>query len=514
MEIISFENYSFQYALGAAPAIQNIDLSVSEGEILVICGKSGSGKSTLLRCIKKDIRPAGADSGKLKTILRSHEIAIVFQDPDTQLVNQTVMDDLIFHMENLGYDNASMKKNMAETVGFFGLEPILHRNVNELSGGQKQLVALCAALMLRPKVLLLDEPVSQLDPIAAREFWDTVLHVNKELGVSLIITEHRMDQIIAFAERIAIMREGSISYLGEPKEIFTRIYTDNNRESLPFIPDIPLLCLSIGLAPYSTPNEFQKNATADNVRPLPKKDSIQRSDKPILRMKNIFFSYEHRGTEHFILRNLFLDLYKGEKLCLLGGNGAGKSTLLKLLCKIIRPLSGSVSIGKNRVAYMPQEIRSFFRFETVRAELRHSAGGEIDSRLPELFGIGNLLERHPLDLSGGEAQKLVLACILMTKPDIILLDEPTRGLDPYAKQEIGEILRLLPAAIVMATHDMSFAAGFAERCAMLFDGSISFSAPPQDFFSFNRYYTTPVNRGVRHICPHAITYEEALSLWK
>ena len=513
LHLISLQEYSFRYANQAEgqTAINGINLKINDGEIVVLCGQSGSGKSTLLRCMKKEITPAGESFGNIEISLKPWEVAIVFQDPNTQLVNQTVQEDLVFHMENLGYSKQTMHKRLAETVSFFGLEGILNKPITELSGGQKQMVALCAALMTRPKLLLLDEPVSQLDPIAARELWDVVARIHDETGIAIVVAEHKLDDVAALAHRIVFMRNGSIKHSGKTDEAFRAMHKDDDVSG--FIPDIARFGLAIGVNQICfTPGQARREIAAKDIKTEDTEIDNNTAKLPTqISIKNIFYTYNK--SDDFVLKNLSLNIYKGDKLCLFGGNGAGKSTLLRAVGGAFKPQSGRIKKHGGKVCFIPQNIRSFFRFDTVEKELEFSAGSEINSYWVKFFGIEKLLNNHPLDLSGGEAQKVALACVLSTGAGIILMDEPTKGMDAYAKAKLAEALKSLNVTIVIATHDMIFAAYFANRCAMLFNGQVSFEANPSEFFSQNHYYTTPINLALRHISPSVITFEEARKLW-
>ena len=511
MNLITMAGFSFCYAQSSGAALKNISLDIRAGEIFVICGRSGSGKSTLLRCLKKEITPAGRSTGQFVSELSSQDVAVVFQNPETQLVCGTVMEDLAFTMENLGVDRENMRHGMAETVGFFGLEDLLHRAPNELSGGQKQLAVLCAALMTSPKLLLLDEPVSQLDPIAAKGFLDTLARINAELGVTIVMTGHRLDDCVALADRLAVMDGGTVAAMGETRPVLRRMASDTRLMS--FVPEIPrasLLADPEGEA-CLTAKELRNRLSPAGFASAAHRESEPCTGEKLLSLKNIFFAYgESTGC---ILRNLSLALGRGERVCLIGGNGSGKTTLLRLIGGIIKPLSGAYRAGKLRIAYMPQEIQSYFRFESVREEIDFDAGGQTaDETLLAELGLSGLLQRHPFDLSGGEAGKLVLYCILQKKPDLILMDEPTKGLDPYAKQWLARLIKEAQTTVVCATHDLEFAARFAMRCLMLFDGSIAISSPPRAFLSRNQYYTTALGRAMRPVCPDAILFEDVMPL--
>lgn len=507
MELISFKNYNFCYALGNKLALSNVNFSVTEGDFVVIFGSSGSGKSTLLRCIKEDVIPVGEASGTLETNLESHSIAMVFQDPNTQLVCHSVLEDLVFYMENLGYKQEEMKKRLAETVHYFGLESLLSKNPNELSGGQKQLLVLCAALMTRPKLLLLDEPVSQLDPIAVREFFSILSRVNEDFKVTIVMSEHRLDEAITVADKLMYMKNGEIIKYNQTKQVLKSMIVEEN--GLLFVPSIPRVSYALGQEDVCiSPKELKESNKEHTIQATTKENPIIiGSNKALISLNKLFFAYD-KGLE-FIIKDLSLTLHQQERLCLLGGNGSGKSTLLKIIATILKPSFGRYKKGKIKIGYMPQDLKLFFRFLTVREEAMFG-NKEIDYKRLRLLGLEDCLDRHPFDLSGGEASKLALYCILSQKPDILLLDEPTKGLDPYGKEILSKLLIESKVTVICATHDLEFAVKFSTRCSMLFDGSIAFSDAPKDFFRSNQYYTTPMHLATRHFNPNLFTVEDVI----
>jgi energy-coupling factor transport system ATP-binding protein len=463
----------------------------------------------LLRQMKPSVAPAGERSGAVHVNLAPGDISIVGQNPDSQLVLSSVAEDLVFEMENLGYERGHMRKRLAETVGFFGLEALLGRNPLELSGGQKQIVALCAALMTDPRLLLLDEPVSQLDPIAAQNFLDTLARVHAELDITVVMTEHRLDRVLPYANRLAVLAEGRVAARGDLPEALRLLSREEDGLS-GFIPAVPRFQLyweeKTGAAAQPlclTPGDMRRRTAAAALPPGPagaETEGPGDREPPLLRARDVFFAYA--GGAEYILRNLNFEARPRERVCLMGGNGAGKSTLLKLLAGGLKPLAGTVQTARSlRVAYLPQDIRAYFRFATVAEELRFSAGGDAAAaeKAGAGFGLTPLLERHPFDLSGGEMQKTALCCLLLSEADLILLDEPTKSLDPFARDYLAALLAQRETAVIAATHDLDFAADFATRCAMLFDGSIAYTLPPKAFFTGNRYYTTPLNLALRHL---------------
>lgn len=518
--LLALRDFGFTYAMGEAPALRHISLEIWEGDFIVLCGASGSGKSTLLELLKPDIAPCGTLRGELETALAPRETAIVFQNPEAQLLTTSVLNDLALPMENRGLPPQLMRRRMAETVSFFGLEDLLHRAPERLSGGEKQLVSLCAALMEQPKLLLLDEPAAQLDPIAARAFFDMLRRVHEELGVTVVLAEHRLDEAAALANRLALLEEGAIRYTGAPEEVFQSIWRGRDEAFLPFLPQAPRCSLAIDetARPALTPPQLR-----ERCRPLihagsnteePEEGSLP-AGKPVVEFRDVCFSYEQGEP---VLQNLRFALHEKEVLCLLGGNGSGKSTLLKLAAGLLTPRAGRVKRGKGmRIGYLPQSLEACFLADTLATVLQESRekGGctcAEQQRLVKAFGLTELLERHPYDLSGGERQRAAFAALLLRRPEALLLDEPTKGLDPAAKQFFGAVLRGISMPVLLATHDIPFAAAFADRCAMLFDGSLADAAPPRAFFRGSRYYTTAIGQALSPLGSDAILYEDVLTL--
>lgn len=518
--LIALRDYGFTYAMGTEPALRHISLEIQEGDFVVLCGASGSGKSTLLEVLKPDLAPCGTSVGKIEASLSPQETAIVFQNPEAQLLTTSVLGDLALPMENRGLPPQVMRRRMAETVSFFGLEPLLHRGPELLSGGEKQLVALCAALMMQPELLLLDEPAAQLDPIASRAFFDMLRRVHEELGITIVLAEHRLDEAAALGNRLVLLQSGEIQYTGVPEEVFRSVWSRGDEAFLPFVPQVPLCALSLdeakplALTPPQLRERFRPLLQAGRIIPGPGQAPLP-SGKPVLAFRDVCFSYE-KGEP--VLQNLRMELYENEMLCLLGGNGSGKSTLLKLAAGLLSPRAGRVKRTKNlRIGYLPQSLQSCFLADTLEEALQDSRerGGrtlEEQERLEEAFGLTELLGRHPYDLSGGEQQRAAFASLLLRRPDVLLLDEPTKGLDPAAKAFLGEVLHRLSMPVLLATHDIPFAAAFADRCAMLFDGAVADAACPRSFFQGSRYYTTAIGQALSPLGSDAILYEDVLSL--
>lgn len=400
---------------------------------------------------------------------------------------------------------------MAEMVGFFGIEEILHTDPTQLSGGQKQLVVLCAAMMTRPKLLLLDEPISQLDPIHAQQVLDILVRLNSDLGVTIVMVEHRLDECISRADKLVCMDHGEIIYSGAVKTCLKKML-ENNYLQL-FVPDIPRLSsiLTQGEKQCLDYKEWKQEIGQYNASVLPLKNICHTQGDKILTADNLFFAYQ--DSQDYVIRNLSMTINQGSMICLFGGNGSGKTTFLKLLAGIYRPLHGRIKHHKLKICYFPQDVYSYFRFEHVREEFAFDCPCAFEEHpLYDAWKIQELLDCNPMDLSGGEATKVVLYCMIAKNPDLILLDEPTRGLDPYAKQQFITQLSQAHQTVICATHDLVFAAEFATDCVLMFDGSIAASEPPETFFVCNDYYTTPVSRCIRNTCKTALTYQDVMTL--
>lgn len=550
MALLQINNFNFTYAGDTEKVLSGINLTVGQGEFIVLCGPSGSGKTTLLRSIKREISPAGIRSGDilykgtalsgLKADISAREIGMVFQEPDSQIVMDTVIHELAFSLENFGYRPDFINKKLSEMVTFFGLTEYLHKPVQELSGGQKQIMNICSVMLTEPKLLLLDEPASQLDPVAARELISMIHQINREFSVTVIISEHRLEELFSIADRVVFMDGGIIKYCNSPAGIAKEIMEDEDSCAAKFIPPIIRLFFSLSKEedkgsgcsiPMSVREgkHFMQNIGCSFKEP-PKMDIKRNRADEIISCRDISFRYEKEKP--MVLDKLTLKIMEGEFVAILGGNGSGKSTLLLAMAGLIVPQQGSICIRKKKITFMKQTERNaiigyvaqnpllHFTFDTVNEELEFALRNSVKTgskakmeELIELFGLKDLMDRHPYDLSGGQQQNLAVACALIPEPEVLLIDEPTKGLDSISKDKLAGLLKSLKCkgtAIVMATHDIEFAAYHAEKCAMLFGGSISDYAEPSRFFSGNYFYTTSVNRAVRDYLPYAITYEDVI----
>ncbi len=638
MAHFEIKDLTFYYPGGNRPALNDINLEIERGSYVTVCGRSGSGKTTLLRHLKSVLAPHGKKTGDIlfggrpleEAGLReqSSMIGYVMQDPDDQVVTDKVWHELAFGLESLGIDQKTMRLRVAEMASYFGIQGWFHKDVAELSGGQKQLLNLASIMAMQPEVLILDEPTSQLDPIAASDFLNTVRKINLELGTTVIITEHRLEDILHASDMVVVMESGRIAACGGPRTVGQQLY-ESGSEMFAAMPapmqiyfgvrsdsardgDVPssgrssggsadactgqaaseLHALSGGSADVdgsecpltvregrtwlsrefegreikfrslaeaagsqgadgqtaAAQRRWSGQITADSTGQVPA-DAIQvgcesvlplehESSKPALEIKEAWFRYEKNAPD--VLRGLSIEVPRNELFAIVGGNGTGKSTALRTICGICRPYRGKVLIDGKRfekyrsgelfhgkLAMLPQDPKSLFVRKTVREELEEMLPGTpsaADARsvkdsaiagIVQLCDIEDLMDSHPYDLSGGEQQRTALAKVLLTGPEILLLDEPTKGMDCFFKIKFAEILADLKkrgVTTVMVSHDVEFCARYADTVSMMFDGSIITTNTPDRFFSQNSFYTTAANRMSRHIFDDAITDEDVIRL--
>ena len=589
MNLVEVKDFSFSYPECSHKVLEHVNLKIKEGTLNVVCGRSGCGKSTLLRQLKTVLAPAGNTSGQilyrgvsLKDTdhrTQSQEIGFVMQNPDNQIVTDKVWHELAFGLESLGCDNATIRLRVAEMASYFGIQQWFYKNVAELSGGQKQLLTLAAVMAMHPSLLILDEPTSQLDPIAASDFLETVKKINRDIGTTVLLTEHRLQDIIPYADRIFVMDEGGVFMDGTPREIGTALGRQKHGMflSMPVPMQIygetrsRLTCpLTVsqgrqwiqeyieekGITKEQIQQANQRLAGSthaqDNKLPgetagsegkgiLAGLKSRNHTPEPAIQMKGVWFRYEKDSPD--VVRDLSLEVKKGEFYALVGGNGTGKSTTLSLLSRVHQPYKGRIYLeGKDLRSFkdnqlycgylgvMPQNPQSIFLKKTVLEDLYSVIGGKKEKLSKEynlsmkkekaiegivsLTHLNGLLDRHPYDLSGGEQQRLALAKVLLLRPKILLMDEPTKGMDAEYKEELGGILKKLQShgmTIFMISHDVEFVAEYADTTGLFFEGNIVTSKKTRDFFAGNNFYTTAANRMARGLFPEAVTGKDVVA---
>lgn len=534
MEAFEIRNLSFSYPEQPVKAIDDLSLQIQKGEFLVLCGPSGCGKSTLLRQLKTVLAPHGIREGSILfegTLLeewnqreQARRIGFVQQSPENQIVTDKVWHELAFGLESLGYENGIIRHRVAEMAAFFGMEDWFYKNVAELSGGQKQLLNLASVMAMQPSVLILDEPTSQLDPIAASEFLSVLGKINRELGTTILLTEHRLEEAFPLASRVAVMDRGRLLSVGTPREVGQQLKSMGHGMFLSMPASMRIWAgVETGADCPITVGEgrqwLQAFAESHPLGELPKEEIHADSEEVMLQGEELWFRYEKEGKD--ILKGLSLTVKKGEFLALLGGNGAGKTTALKVLSGLRQPYRGRVRLFGS-VGVLPQNPQTLFVKKTVGEDLYELCKSrkwpqEVQEKkvayVAAVCRLTELLERHPYDLSGGEQQRAALAKVLLLEPELLLLDEPTKGMDGEYKQVFGEILQGLLCrgmTIIMVSHDMEFCGAYAHSCGLFFDGNIVTRATPRRFFSGNSFYTTAANRMAREQLPQAVTPEDVI----
>ncbi|MDO4733165.1 MAG: ATP-binding cassette domain-containing protein [Bacillota bacterium] len=552
MYTYSLENFTFFYPGREKPALQNLNLEIPAGEFLLLSGSSGCGKTTLLRHLKPSLAPHGERRGQIffqgkpLQMLSQREdaqsIGFVQQSPENQIVTDKVWHELAFGLESLGMETADMRLRIAEMASFFGIQEWFREPIHSLSGGQKQLLNLASVMVMQPSVLILDEPTSQLDPIAAREFLDVLLKVNRELGASIILSEHRLEEVFHLADRVLVMEEGRIVSLAPPRQAAEEL----RRLQHPMFAAMPAPVRIWSAVPEPGPDcpltvREGRNWLSERKQRFPlDPDAIPREaepigeGKPILQVREASFRYTQDSQD--VLRDLSLQIWPGQLYAIVGGNGVGKSTTLSLLSGLRQPQHGQVELDgrliqripreelySGLIAALPQNPQSLFVKTRVEEDLfevldrRGLSRAEQRSRVEavcHLCQLESLLAFHPYDLSGGEQQRAALAKVLLLAPRVLLLDEPTKGLDAHFKKQLAQILHALcdlGVAVLMVSHDIEFCAAYADRCAMFFDGSVVAEHSPRCFFSEQSFYTTAAHRMAKQELPRAVLAEDVVA---
>ncbi len=558
MAHFTIEHLSFTYPGASHPTLTDVNLSIKHGSYVCLCGRSGCGKTTLLRHLKTVLTPTGRTEGRVlfndaplaevDGRAQSSLIGFVMQNPDAQIVTDKVWHELAFGLESLGCDQRTMRLRVAEMASYFGIQTWFHKDVRDLSGGQKQLLNLASIMAMQPSVLILDEPTSQLDPIAAADFLNTVRKINLELGTTVIITEHRLEDVFATADQVIVLDDGEVIADGTPLAVAEKLYAHDDPMTYALPAPVRIfygvadqnarptaLCpLTVRegrawLTDWVFAHEPARTALAEEPAP----DS--RDTAAALEMREVWFRYDRETPD--VLRGVDLTVPQGETFALVGGNGTGKSTLLKCACSVLKPYRGTVEVFGRKlkdwnanelfqgmVAMLPQDPQNLFVKKTVREDLQEMFEGtdlsaeeraEQIASVAETCAITALMDMHPFDLSGGEQQRAALAKVLLTHPRLLLLDEPTKGIDSFFKRELACLFDRLKAqgvTILMVSHDVEFCARFADTVSMFFDGGIVTTNSPRRFFSQNSFYTTAANRMSRNVFANAVTDEDVIDL--
>ena len=537
MEILEVKNLTFKYPLSTSAAIRDVSFTVGEGDFVVVCGATGSGKSTMLRLLKRELSPNGEMSGSVyyrgtpAEQLAADEsacgIGFVMQKPEHQIVTDKVWHEIAFGLENMNVPEEEIARRTAEIASYFGIESWYGKNVSELSGGQKQLLNLASVMVMDPDILILDEPTAQLDPVAAADFIGTLLKLNHDFSLTVIIAEHRLEELIPQADRLLVLENGELIGNGAPRDVIARLGGRNGLLSaMPAAVRLYHALNGGGECPLTIleGRQFLERNFENRIRSVDAEADAHevRRASPALEFRDVYFRYGRDLPD--VLCDLNLTVYENEIFTILGGNGSGKTTALGAAAGLQRPYSGSIRVFgkklkeyKNQSLYrgclslLPQDTETVFLRNTVREELL-DVGADM-AVLP--FDISHLYEKHPYDCSGGEQQLIALAKVLASEPRLILMDEPTKGLDAEKKETLISVLRRLKSSgvtVVIVTHDVEFAAMCADRCALFFRGGIVSVGTPDVFFSENRFYTTAASRISRGYYERAVTVGDVAEL--
>ena len=552
MDHFEIKNLTFSYPHAEKEALRDVNLSIRQGEYICLCGRSGSGKSTLLRHLKSVLTPYGKRTGGVYYLgeelygvderRQSAEIGYVMQDPDSQIVTDKVWHELAFGLESLGCDQRTMRLRVAEMASYFGIQSWFHKNVDELSGGQKQLLNLASIMAMQPQVLILDEPTSQLDPIAAADFLNTVKKINQELGTTVILSEHRLEDVFPSSDRVVVMERGQIIACESPRTVGERL-RERGSDMLASLPSPVRIHQALeSKLPCPLTVREGRSWLSDEMEGVPltvtslEEESVYTEpDEPAVELKELWFRYAKELPD--VLRGVDLKIAPGTLHAIVGGNGTGKSTTLKAVAGIVRPYRGKVYIQGKKLdqyrsselfngclAMLPQDPKSLFVKKTVEEDLLEMLSGTGRSKeecaalvteTAELCEVTELLHTHPYDLSGGEQQRAALAKVLLCFPKVLLLDEPTKGIDNFFKEKLAALLGRLKekgVTVLMVSHDVEFCARYADAVSMFFDGSVVTTNTPNSFFARNSFYTTAANRMSRHLFVNAVTNEDVVRL--
>ena len=550
MEQIKIHGLNFSYPNSNYIGLKDINLSIHKGDFILLFGRSGCGKSTFLKQLKPVIAPFGKSEGSIefcgKNIKdlfdreQSSKIGYVSQNADNQIVTDKVWHELAFGLESLGYNNKTIRLRVAEMASFFGIQDWFLKPVTDLSGGQRQILNLASVMVMQPEVLLLDEPTSQLDPIATSNFIHMLKKINDELGVTVVISEHHLEEVLPVSSRVAFMDEGKLLLDCKPREIGSLMKKINNDmyEALPASVKIYSEFCD-GNTPITVKEAKEWMTGFVKCKPEQMPETVNKSnpdaDNVAVELTDVWFKYDKKSED--IVKGVSLKVNQGSLYSIVGGNGVGKSTLVSMIGGVNKPYRGKVKLFgqdltkmkynetyRGLIGYLPQDPQCLFVRNTVLKDLEEMADfiyknkNDAKKNLDEvitLFRLQSLLDRHPFDLSGGEQQCSALAKVLLTNPKIIILDEPTKGIDSVFKKKLSALFETLKKegkTIIMVSHDIDFCASYSDYCALMFNGEIVSDNNTKEFFMENSFYTTSSNRISRGVFQNALTCEDVIRL--
>lgn len=534
MAFLKAKNLSFRY-LDDTFTLSNVNFSLEKGDFCLVVGKTGCGKTTLLRLLKTEITPSGSLKGEVKINgldlkdYDSNKIVYMFQNPSRQIVSDKVYHEIVFGLEARGIEKEVMEAKLAEIVNYLDINDLLNKHTMELSGGEAQLVSLASLLVLDPEVILLDEASSQLDPLTRKKFLEILKRINQDFGITIILVEHNLEDVLEFTDKVIVLDQGKMLYFGVKDEAID--FLGNNEEYFNFLSKTLQISKHLNLGNLLHLKDVKKALKSKYKNEINFEYEIKDFEKEIIKAEDLYYRYSKK--ERDVLEKFSLTVYDNEILGLVGGNGVGKTTLLKNLAGIRTFYSGKIEIAgknikkykgnslyKNLIAYLPQDPLTLFLKRTVGEDLGYYVKSldldkDLLNRLIKKFRIENLLEMSPYDLSGGELQKCAFTKILLSKPKILLLDEPTKGMDFSLREELKKILLALQkegATIIIATHDLEFIASIADRVGIMFNGKVLSLTDSHSFFSNSNFYTTVASLASRKLYDKVITVPELVEI--
>ncbi len=529
MDIIEIKNLSFVYSGENKKAINNLNLKIKKGQFIVLFGKSGSGKSTLLKLLKPEIAPYGEKKGFIKfngtnideisDRTSAEKIGFVFQNPESQIITDKVWHELAFGLENLGVGTNEIRLRIAEIISFFGISDLFEKETSNLSGGQKQLLNLASVMAVNPEVLILDEPISQLNPIAAGDFMNMLKKINAEFGTTIILSEHRLEDVVNLCDKMVALENGTILCETGKRDIGENLLKKGSEMIYSMPAPIYISCkyksalkcpVTVGEGRIWLENEMKEKGGHIKIN---KEDNTINKNEYAVYTKNVYFRYERKNKD--ILKELSIFVEKGTIYALLGENGAGKSTLANVISGVLKPYCGKINLNGS-ICMLPQNPMNVFSKNNVLDELKEITDNKEEiENICTLFDLNDFLYSHPYDLSGGQQQKTAIAKAFLTDKDIFILDEPTKCMDAFFKKKLGNIFNKLKErgkTIIILSHDMEFCAEYADRCGLIFNGSIIAEESSNIFFSMNNFYTTAVSRMSRGIIDGATVCDDVISV--
>ena len=553
--MISLKDLTFRYGDATKPALQDIELEIADGEFVLITGPSGCGKSTLCRCLNGLIPHfyGGEITGMVEvqelnvlehpTKELATRVGMVFQDPENQLVAMDVEREIAFGLENLAFPREIIAKRIEESLDTLGISNIRYRQIHELSGGEKQKVAIASVLALHPDILVLDEPTSELDPKGAEDVLSTVKRLNDELGLTVILIEHRLDRVIHLVDRMIVLDEGRIVADDRPRRVLANGDMARVGVGVPPIARMAQRLRDNGIDVSDIPLTVKEGRSMledvfKNTRKSPLPSDERAKGKPVIEIENLWHIYPDGPSA---LNNVSLSICKGEFVAIMGRNASGKTTLVKHINGLLRPTKGKVRVSgidtqratiaelARKVGFVFQNPNDHLFADTVEDEtafILKNLGykdGEITSRVDEMLEMFNLKvyrKQYPRSLSGGERQRVALASILVAKPEVLILDEPTRGMEHRLK---GELMRFLDGyrengnTVILVTHDVETVAEYADRVILLGEGKVVVDGGKRDVLSRALFFSPQINRLVQAfekygVPDNILTVDDALGI--